>query len=228
MRHAVRALWGALLLAVLSCEPPAAPPGPLLLPSARALTVPPGALAARVRHVYDGDTLTLEGGRKVRLLAVDTPELRGEGGGPEEGAREARDFVRALCEDRDVWLEFDVEREDSYGRWLSYVYVRTPEGDRMVNAELLRAGLARYYTPGPVNLKHAEFLLACQREAREAGRGTWKDYVLAREKPVVVTRTGRAYHRRDCETLRTSRGLRTVRLEEALDRGLSPCRTCRP
>lgn len=224
----MRALPGALILLILSCEPPAATPSPLLLPSARAVSIPAGALAFAVRHVYDGDTLTLANGRKVRLLAVDTPELRGQDGRPEEGAREARDFVRNLCENREAWLEFDVEREDSYGRWLCYVYVRTPEGDRMVNAELLRAGLARYYTPGPVNLRHAEFLLACQREAREAGRGTWKDYVLARDKAVVVTRTGRAYHRRDCETLRASRELRTVRLEEALDRGLSPCRTCRP
>lgn len=226
MRYAVP--LGLCLALLGSCERSSAPSGPLLLPSFRNVSIPPGALAAHVSRVYDGDTLTLETARKVRLLAVDTPELRGDDGRPEEGAREARDFVRALCENRSVWLEFDVEREDTYGRWLCYVYLATPDGNRMVNAELLRMGLARYYTPGPVNLKHAEFLLACQREAREAGRGTWKNYVLAREKPVVVTRTGRAYHRRDCETLRTSQGLRTVRLEEALDRGLSPCRTCRP
>lgn len=223
-----------LLLPLLACDLPAEPsrptPGPdrpaapLLRPAAPEALPPAGALAARVRSVYDGDTLTLEDGRKVRLLGVDAPEVSKK----ENFAAEARDFTRSLCEGREVWLEFDVEREDRYGRWLCYVYVRDGEGKmRMVNAELLREGLARFYTPG-ANLRHAETLLACQREAREQGRGTWKNYVLARPKTVLATRGGKAYHRRGCAFLKDSRNLRTLTEQEALDLGLSACRECKP
>jgi micrococcal nuclease len=215
MERARALLWTALLAA--GCEPP--PPAPLLRPSA----LPASAVAARVRSVYDGDTLTLEDGRKIRLLAVDTPELRER----QDFAAEARDFTKRLCEGRDVWLEFDAEREDRYGRLLCYVYVRDGETVRMVNAELLRAGLARFYTPGS-GLRHADMLLACQREAREQGRGTWKDYVLAAPKNVVATRKGRAYHRPSCEFVRNSKELRNLEEKAALDEGLSACRECKP
>lgn len=219
-------LLAAILCLLAACEPPpgpARPKAPLLRPAA----IPSGATAFRVKSVYDGDTLTLENGKKVRLLGVDTPELKGEGGGPDNFAPEARDFTRSLCDGREAWLEFDTEKEDAYGRWLCFVYVREGDSVRMVNAELLREGLARLYTPGP-NALHKELLLACQREARENARGSWKDYVLARDKQVVATRSGHAYHRAECDALRNSKNLRTLSVNDALDAGLSACRTCKP
>ena len=42
-------------------------------------------------------------------------------------------------------LVFGVERRDVYGRLLAYVYL----GDRFVNAELVRRGLARTLTIPP-------------------------------------------------------------------------------
>jgi len=212
-----RACFLALALSLAACDPPAPPP--LLTPSA----LPAGAQRHRCTSVYDGDTLTLEGGQKVRLLAVDTPELKEH----EPFAPEARDFTRRACQGKDVWLEFDTEREDRYGRWLCYVYASDGGPPLMVNAELLRQGLARFYTPG-ANLKHADRLLACQREARENGRGSWKDYVLARPKTVVATKSGHAYHRPDCREIQGSKGLRSIDEKEALDAGLSRCRSCKP
>jgi len=213
------AVWGfALFLA--ACDPPKPP---LLTPSSAPAVLPAGAARHRCTSVYDGDTLTLEGGQKVRLLAVDTPELKEH----ENLAPEARDFTRRLCQGKEIWLEFDTEREDRYGRWLCYVYAAEGGPPAMVNAELLRQGLARFYTPG-ANLKYADRLLACQREARENGRGTWKDYVLGGPKAVVATRSGHAYHRADCREIQASKGLRTIDEKEAIDAGLSRCRTCKP
>lgn len=218
----VRGILGLLLLLV-SCEPSTDVRGPLQRPSGPALPVPAGATASRVRSAYDGDTLTLQDGRKVRLLGVDTPELQQR----EPFAAEARDFVRSFCEDREVWLEFDAEPEDRYGRLLCYVYVREGNQARMLNAELLRSGLARFYTPGS-GLRHGELLLACQREAREQRRGTWKDYVFEARKQVVVTKSGHAFHRPDCREIRNANSLRTIEEGAALDQGLSRCRTCKP
>lgn len=52
----------------------------------------PGGFSARVEHVYDGDTVRLADGRKVRLIGVNTPELGREGRADESHARAAHDL----------------------------------------------------------------------------------------------------------------------------------------
>lgn len=95
----------------------------------------------RVERVVDGDTLKLANGAKVRLIGVDTPEVYNvktpEPFGPEASAY-AEQFINDAG--RDVRLQLDLERKDKYGRFLAYVYA----GDRMLNEELARAGLATY------------------------------------------------------------------------------------
>ena len=58
---------------------------------------------------------------------------------------QASGFDHRLVEHRRVRLVFGVERRDVYGRLLAYVYL----GDRFVNAELVRRGLARTLTIPP-------------------------------------------------------------------------------
>ena len=57
-----------------------------------------------------------------------------------------------------------------YGRLLAYVWV----DETMVNAELLRRGLAQVMTVPP-NVRHQPLFLKLQREARDAGRGLWRE-----------------------------------------------------
>jgi endonuclease YncB( thermonuclease family) len=106
-------------------------------------TYPP-SLTARCVSVIDGDTIRCEidgAIEKVRLLGINTPE-RGE-----PGWKEARDFVKELCLDKDVRIEFDVDWRDRYGRLLGYVFSRDAESGKelFVNKELLRAGRAKYF-----------------------------------------------------------------------------------
>lgn len=65
--------------------------------------------------------------------------------GDEPGGKEAREFMRNLCEDKTVYLDLDDERStDKYGRMLAVVYV----GQKNVNVELLRKGYATiFYIP---------------------------------------------------------------------------------
>jgi micrococcal nuclease len=71
-------------------------------------------------------------------------------------------------EDRRVRLELDVQARDRYGRLLAYVWV----GDTMVNAELLRLGMAQVMTVPP-NVRHQALFLRLERAARAARRGLW-------------------------------------------------------
>ncbi|MFH1913566.1 MAG: thermonuclease family protein [Pseudomonadota bacterium] len=123
------------------------------------------AEAVRLVRVIDGDSLVVElAGRReeVRLIGIDAPEGR-----QEYGAR-ARREVMELCRGQGLRLEFDVERRDRYGRLLAYVFV----GERMLNEELLRAGLALVLPIRP-NTTHAGRLARAEAEAREAGQGFW-------------------------------------------------------
>ncbi|MDH4099430.1 MAG: thermonuclease family protein [Nitrospirota bacterium] len=117
----------------------------------------------RVVEVIDGDTAVIEDGRKVRYLGINTPE-RGE-----PLYQKAKDLNRALVLGRKVRLEFEGDREsDAYGRLLAYVYV----GDQMVNARLVREGVAHALFIGPEG-KHDSLLLKNQAEARQRGIGIW-------------------------------------------------------
>ena len=105
--------------------------------------------------VYDGDTVTCDGidlgfgvwlrRQKMRLVGVDTPEMRGAS---RRQAIIARDFVRGLLpEDGEVLIKSHKPRErDKWGRWLCELWIeKSPEQLICVNDELLRAGHATRY-----------------------------------------------------------------------------------
>ncbi len=126
-----------------------------------------------VSHIIDGDTIELSNGQRVRYIGIDTPEVRERKGlgwfyNPRPYAKEAKDFNQRLVEGKSIRLEFDVQKNDKYGRLLAYVYV----GERMVNLEMVKEGYAMIYAYPP-NIKYAEEFLEAQRFARENKRGLW-------------------------------------------------------
>lgn len=122
-----------------------------------------------VVKVIDGDTIELSSGEKVRYIGVDTPELHRPQKSVEYFAREAYEANRRLVEGKKVRLEFDVQKQDRYGRLLAYVYV----DGIMVNEWLVANGYARVAT-FPPNVKYAERFLELEREARRLELGLWK------------------------------------------------------
>ena len=117
---------------------------------------------ARVEKVYDGDTILLQDGRKVRYLGINTPEYQ------EPFYLKAKRFNEKLVLGRAVRLEFDEERSDRYGRLLAYVYV----DDQLVNGKLVEAGLAHVFFIGS-SRKHNDLLLQLQAEAKRRRAGMW-------------------------------------------------------
>jgi micrococcal nuclease len=131
----------------------------------------PAAVSARVARVVDGDTIEIEldGGRDdLRLIGIDTPETVKPGTPVQCYGPRASAFTHGLLEGRAVRVVFGVERRDAYGRLLGYVRL----GDRMVNAMLVRRGLARTLTIPP-NDRFAPLLRRLELEAARVGRGLW-------------------------------------------------------
>lgn len=130
--------------------------------------------AVRVKYVIDGDTIILSNNQKVRYLGIDTPEMMvktaaGFEYSPQPFAEAAKEFNRNLVEGRVARLEFDLVKKDKYNRLLAYCFV----GDKFVNAQMLKNGLAMLYTNVP-NIKYVDLLVQAQEEAREAGLNLWK------------------------------------------------------
>jgi endonuclease YncB( thermonuclease family) len=131
----------------------------------------PGSARAYVTRAVDGDTIEVRLGDRledVRYIGVDTPEtVKPDTPVQCFGPRASR-FDHDLVEHRWVRLVFGVERRDVYGRLLAYVYL----GERFVNAELVRRGLARTLTIAP-NDRFAERFKRLEIAAARAGRGLW-------------------------------------------------------
>ena len=108
-----------------------------------------------VKRVYDGDTILLEDGRKVRYLGINAPEFQ------EPFYLKAKRLNESLVLGREIRLEFDQERAESFDRVLAYVYV----GDEMVNARLVQEGLAHAFFVGP-SRKHNALLLRDRKSTR--------------------------------------------------------------
>jgi micrococcal nuclease len=129
--------------------------------------LPPGAY--QVGRVVDGDTLLLSNGARVRLIGADTPETVKPNHPVEPWGKEATQFTREFVAGGEVRLEFDREEKDKYGRFLAYVWV----DDRMLNEELIRAGLARAEPQYRYAAAMKRRFMRAEAEARKAGHGIW-------------------------------------------------------
>jgi micrococcal nuclease len=128
-----------------------------------------------IRRVVDGDTLLLTNNARVRLLGIDTPEVfEPDGSGqrkktPEPWGAESSAFAKQFLQSGRVRLEFDKERQDKFGRYLAYVWV----GDKMLNEELLRQGLARHTPWFPYSEAMKQRFARVQKEAQRKQLRRW-------------------------------------------------------
>ena len=142
---------------------------------------------AVVASVYDGDTLSLRDGRRVRLLQIDTPEL----GSGECYSRAARSSLVSLAPPGSrVVLESDpaLDRVDRYGRILRYV----KRNGVNVNLELARRGAAAPYFYRGDRGRYAGSLMRAAQSAKASKRGLWKACPSTVLDPFRAVETGRS------------------------------------
>jgi micrococcal nuclease len=138
-----------------------------------------------VGRAIDGDTIVLANGARIRLQGIDAPETVKPNHPVEPYGPEASAFTKQFLKRTGyrVRLTFSSERKDRYGRFLAFVW---DGGDKMLNEELVRAGLARaklgYRYSGIMKRRLAQ----AQDEARAAKRGIWstKAAVKMRSGPI--------------------------------------------
>ena len=131
-------------------------------------------------HIADGDTVTVladDGFEyRVRLIGMDTPESVNpdESKNNELGVIASNHTKEILANVDTLYLEYDKEKTDQYGRVLAYVWLSedTSKAMNMLNARLIAEGYAvdKAYEP---NTKYASQFGLLKIAARESGNGLW-------------------------------------------------------
>lgn len=136
---------------------------------------------ARVMQVIDGDTFYAAIGNSeinVRLIGVDAPEsVHMDPSQNTVWGTYASDYTKGiLLENMTVYLEYDEEPTDKYGRTLAYVWLvqDTSDTENMLNAILVRDGYAydKVFQP---NDKYAVVFEQLRIAAQNTGAGLWAD-----------------------------------------------------
>ncbi len=159
---------------------------------------PKDFVKAYVVKVIDGDTVVVKipkttfNDRKtlknlkftVRLIGIDTPESKRNRRASIQSSKtgidvetivslgkKAAKFTKKLVPKGSVvFLEFDIEPQDRYGRLLAYVWLKD---GRMLNREIICNGYA-YPLTVPPNIKYEEIFRKCFRYARQNRLGLWR------------------------------------------------------
>lgn len=117
----------------------------------------------RVVKVIDGDTIELNNSERVRFSGINTPE-KGEC-----YYQEAKDILKSVILDKEVYLEKDRTDKGKYGRLLRYVYYNGV----LVNAFLVERGYAKVYDKYSYDTKKYEELKEKEDVAKEGVLGVW-------------------------------------------------------
>lgn len=124
----------------------------------------------------DGDTayLNIDGvDKKVRFLAVDTPEIKHPTKGEEEGGSTASEFTcNALTNAKKIEIEYDPKSDklDKYNRELVWIYI----DDVLFQETLIKEGYAEVaYIYG--KYQYVDSLCEIQATSISKGLGIWHD-----------------------------------------------------
>lgn len=128
-----------------------------------------------IDYVVDGDTIRVfidDESIYIRFIGIDTPESvhPDEEKNTDEGSVSS-DYLKEILDDSQaVYLEYDEELTDYYGRTLAYVYLEDME--TMLQEVLLSDGYAITYTFEP-NTKYADLFLEYEEYAANNNLGLW-------------------------------------------------------
>lgn len=127
----------------------------------------------KVVKVLDGDTIEVSvngKNEKVRLLAIDAPEISDTRKQPQCYSKEATKKLSSIVSGKFVKLVNDPTQgnKDKYQRLLRYVYA----DNTFVNAELVKQGFARSYKSYPT--KYLKDFNTYEKQAQTKQLGLWK------------------------------------------------------
>jgi len=170
----------------------------------------------QVIHVYDGDTVKLKDGRRLRFIGINTPEAGHHDQLKQPFASEATALLKNLLDkhNRTLLLQAGREHRDHYGRLLAHVFLK--DGTNIA-VQLLQKGLATTLVVPP-NTWGQRCYQQYEDLARIEGLGLWElDSYRAKESKLLPPNTrGFRIIRGQVQEVRQSRHTTRVSLEGSL------------
>ena len=125
----------------------------------------------QVEYVYDGDTVKLRDGRKVRLIGVNTPEHGRDGQPDEPYYRETRQQLQNIitASQNRVKLVYGQQRQDRHRRLLAHLF--TLDGSN-ISRQLLKSGMGFMIAISP-NTRFLNCYQQAEKQARRDKKGIW-------------------------------------------------------
>lgn len=134
---------------------------------------------ASLARIVDGDTIVVsmdDETYKVRLIGIDTPEsVHADETKNTIWGTYASDHTKELLNGIEtVYLEFDQDQTDQYGRTLAYVWLTSDRSDmsQMLNYRIVADGYAKAKVYMP-NDRYADVFAGAENTAMENQTGLW-------------------------------------------------------
>ena len=125
----------------------------------------------KVTRVTDGDTVKVTGNdvkMTIRLVGIDAPETSKKKNEPGQPfSQKSTKHLAGLVLNKSV--EIKSYGTDRYGRTLGVIFV----GEKNVNLEMVKAGLAEVYRGRPANGLDLRSYWSAETEAKKTGIGMW-------------------------------------------------------
>ena len=165
----------------------------------------------KVKWVYDGDTLLLQDGRKIRLIGINAPEVAHHNKKGEAYGREASEQLRALLAkaNHQVRLEIGQEALDRYKRKLAHVFLA--DGTN-VSEWMLQRGLATVMV-FPPNTRYINDYRHAESSAQQQGLNIWRQANYKIQKPTQLKASYKGYVRLKGTIRKSKVGKKSIFLE---------------
>ena len=126
---------------------------------------------AQVAHVYDGDTIKLTDGRKLRLIGINTPE-RGRDGKPDDpfyliAKKQLQNIINKS--DNRIKIVFGKDKHARYKRLLTHVFTINNEN---ITETLIKNGMG-FTIAIPPNIQLLNCYQNAEQFAQKNQRGIW-------------------------------------------------------
>ena len=147
---------------------------------------------AKVAHVYDGDTIKLVDGRKLRLIGINTPERGRDNKKDEPFYQKAKNQLQQIIQknNNQIKVVFGKDKHDRYKRWLAHIF--TPKNEN-ITAKLLRNGMG-FAVFIPPNTQLLNCYKSAEHDAKKYKRGIWSHSYSRVINVTSLNKSARGFH----------------------------------
>ena len=147
---------------------------------------------AQVAHVYDGDTVKLVDGRKIRLIGINTPERGRDDKQDEPYYLAAKNQLQDIIDknNHQIKIAFGKDKHDRYKRLLAHIFTID---DKNITATLIKNGMG-FTIAVPPNIHLLNCYQDAESEAQKNKRGIWRHKFSKAINVTSLNKSARGFH----------------------------------